>query len=451
MPSKIENLIICTDLNQPFIYGTFLEVLYRLENENPGNNSACLIIGDAHKHNLTKITKLITEEIGISKEKISIYAGISSLSKPQQNEVISFSTEKSKEINSCKDLSSLTYKHYNLGVPILSNLISKTRCINPDINEHRYEITAYIKYSLFTYLSFKNFNTTNKKYTHYYIYNGRHYNTFPISTITPKNTTLYYERFNYRKKLCILPHRIHDFIQYRQSILELWNSSDLNKTQKESIAHDFFEKHTKNKYAQKFTDSRINFEKKFIAFFISSEDEFASLHPEISVSHIFKNQRDAVAFMANWAEQQDEYDLILRVHPHYEEKSVADRDFWNGFSGKNVITIPSHSEISSYNLMSMADKVVSFLSTTGIEATYLGRPSILLGNSPYKGQGATYEPATIEELSALLKTNIEPLPQSSCLPYGFYIETFGYEFEFLKSLGLKDFSELDSHLSQMLI
>ncbi|KDE40452.1 Glycosyltransferase [Nitrincola lacisaponensis] len=441
MAVQAENLVICTDINQPFIYGTFLELLFKLENETPGKNSACIIIGDAHSKNLKKILEL-TLKTGIQKERITIYDGIKSTSNKTQNEIKNFAEAQLKKIKNTESLYDIIYKDHNLGIPILSNLISKTNSIHPKIIDHIDEIYLYIKYSLFTYISFIDFMSKNKKTFNYYIYNGRHYNTYPISLLTPEKHTYYYERFDYGKRLCIIPNRIHDFEKRKALIENFWNSSNLETSQKSIIAHDFFKKHLNNKFTKNFNHEKVNTDKKIVTFFISSEDEFASLHPSIKTSNIFKNQRHAIEWLTNWAKNQNKYTLVLRVHPHYEEKSAEDRLFWNQICGENLITVPSHSNINSYNLMLASEKSISFLSTTGIEAAYLGIPSILIGNSPYKGLGATHEPERTEDLTLMLDRELSPLPQENTLPYGFFANSFGSEFKFIKSLKLNDFSEL---------
>jgi len=61
-----------------------------------------------------------------------------------------------------------------------------------------------------------------------------------------------------------------------------------------------------------------------------------------------------------------------------------------------------------------------------VEATYWGKPSILLSNSMYKGIGAVYEPTTEEEcLRFILEENLKPKSREATLAYGGFLR-MGY-------------------------
>ncbi len=79
----------------------------------------------------------------------------------------------------------------------------------------------------------------------------------------------------------------------------------------------------------------------------------------------------------------------------------------------------------TYRLMRSCEKVLTFGSTTGIEAVYWGRPSVLAGMSYYREMDATYNPNTHDELVQLLRADLAPRAQLPALKYGFYQATFG--------------------------
>jgi len=95
------------------------------------------------------------------------------------------------------------------------------------------------------------------------------------------------------------------------------------------------------------------------------------------------------------------------------------------------------SPINSYDLMHASNKILTFGSTVGIEATYWGKPSILLGPSFYKAFEATHNPESYEELMAmLLDKDLKALAQENTLPYGFHINSFGIPFKIYKPKNL---------------
>lgn len=120
--------------------------------------------------------------------------------------------------------------------------------------------------------------------------------------------------------------------------------------------------------------------------------------------------------------------FYLRVHPHLRGvDSIQTREI-NSFKSENLTVIDSHSDIGTYTLMKEVDKVISFGSTTGIEATYLGLVSIMFGRSLYENIDATYFPRTFEELFSLIRDkNLKPKSKQNTLRFAFYRARYGYK------------------------
>jgi hypothetical protein len=108
-------------------------------------------------------------------------------------------------------------------------------------------------------------------------------------------------------------------------------------------------------------------------------------------------------------------------------KSKVEQRRWAGLAGPHIFNFPPSSRVDSYALMESADAVVSYGSTIGIEAVFWGRPSILLGDSRYRGCGACFEPTTAQQLHDLLDQTgtLAAKPRESTYPYGYYTATFG--------------------------
>ena len=104
--------------------------------------------------------------------------------------------------------------------------------------------------------------------------------------------------------------------------------------------------------------------------------------------------------------------LIVRVHPaevRLRQKSserVADliRSEFPGWQ-EYIKLVDADSPISSYALIQMADKVLVYTSTTGLEAAMMGKQVIVSARTHYRGMGFTTDPATREEYwKTLLET-----------------------------------------------
>ena len=99
--------------------------------------------------------------------------------------------------------------------------------------------------------------------------------------------------------------------------------------------------------------------------------------------------------------------------------------------------IPATSPVSTYALMRKATRVLSFGSTTGIEASFWGVPSILGLRGFYDRLGSTYNPNTHEEMVQLLVSpDIAANDRRGAIMYGYYQKTFGIRFKFYRPLGL---------------
>ena len=76
--------------------------------------------------------------------------------------------------------------------------------------------------------------------------------------------------------------------------------------------------------------------------------------------------------------------------------------------------------------MDIADKVISFGSTTGIEATFWGATSILFGKSFYMHLDAAYQPNSYKSLYNLIQdSSLAPKNKENTLPYGHYMLKYG--------------------------
>lgn len=101
--------------------------------------------------------------------------------------------------------------------------------------------------------------------------------------------------------------------------------------------------------------------------------------------------------------------------------------------GAVLTVLPPESPHDSYALLRAADTVLSFGSTMGIEAVFWGKPSVLAGQSFYRGLGGTYEPTSHEALVELLTRPLEPLDREAALKYGYYLSTRGRPFRYYQA------------------
>jgi hypothetical protein len=75
--------------------------------------------------------------------------------------------------------------------------------------------------------------------------------------------------------------------------------------------------------------------------------------------------------------------------------------------------------------MDIADTVISFGSTAGLEASYWGKPVILLGKCFYFYAEVSYIPNSRNEIALLLETDLKPIDSLNTKKFAYYFETGG--------------------------
>ena len=345
------------------------------------------------------------------------------------------------DVKSQEQLRALKYKDANLGIGVLSSLISKTRDSNPDIYANKDLIKTYLRSTatVYEYVVSVIEKVQPKKVM---VFNGRLACSKAISEAARRMgvSVVYHERGATEDRYQLVDMPIHNLRGVRDRRDSLWASAGEGK---EEIAKSFF---TRKRMGDgigwlSFTQSQVeNKSPKRVAarrlvYFSSSDDEFAAI--EDAVEHkLFESQRVAIRWLINWASEQDDVELVIRIHPHLVEKSEKEREWWCALSGENVVMIPPEDETDSYALADSSDIVLSFNSTIGIEASYWGRPSIVLGDCLYSGLECVYEPNNISDLQSLLETRgLCSKPKENCLPYGYHGVSFGVNYKYFQSEG----------------
>ncbi len=361
----------------------------------------------------------------------------------QVHKILKSTKNQISRIDNIEHIKQIRYEGINFGISVASSYISRLGDPEPPIDNHIIE--KYFYSSIQTYIGAKDII---EKYnpTKVITYNGRYACSKPIIDICHEKNIeiLYHERGATQDKYQLTTYPPHNFRAIRVQISELWESST-NKN-RELTAENYFIRKAQGEginWLSFTTDQKPGMvppkNKKYRwVYYSSSDDEYASLDDELKLDNpIFKSQFDAVEWLISFVSEIKDTELIIRVHPHKQKKSHRLRKYWEDLSGNNVVVIPSNSPIDSYALGKTSDIVITYSSTMGVEAAFLGKPVILLGDALYKGLNCVYEPQTIDELMDLLNTRILlPKPKSNAYPYGFYFYTFGTSYKFYEAESL---------------
>ena len=182
--------------------------------------------------------------------------------------------------------------------------------------------------------------------------------------------------------------------------------------------------------------------KRVIAYFSSSGDEIAEL--EIDWGMFIGNQEAALQLLADECRRLPDTTLVVRSHPHMRMKPEQDLQEWMRAVDRAApdIHLDPYSSVDSYALMTQADLVVTYGSTTGVEAAYAGKPVIVMGPSAYDQLGCARFVATQEELAAAL-VDTRPGSWSAAVSYGLMMRRRGFMLEFVRRDPVDGFSLAD--------
>ena len=166
-----------------------------------------------------------------------------------------------------------------------------------------------------------------------------------------------------------------------------------------------------------------------VVFFSSSGDEIAEL--DLDWSRYFNSQPQALTAVAK-ACREAGYRLVVRTHPHKRLKAPRDVADWLAAvdAASPDLHIDQHSSVDSYALMKQADVVVTYGSTTGVEAGFLERPVIVMGPSAYDELGCAMPVHDEVELGRALAERRHGTWRDA-VPYGLMMKRRGFAYRYL--------------------
>jgi hypothetical protein len=341
--------------------------------------------------------------------------------------------------DSIAELRNYKIDNFEIGDAALSSLVSIVRDPEPDLQVFHVMLSKIILSAHYCYHLFQS-ELQAYSIDIFYNFNGRFATNRAALRASQKKdiSVLIHERGHnfstYELFDNVLPHEIIPFINRASDSWE--NHPDVEN--KNKIAHDFYKNRvngkdqgwvsfTKNQkkglLPEKWDETADN-----IVIFNSSEDEYVSIGKDWDIG-FFESQNTLILKLMN-DPRLSEKKIWVRLHPNMKTmaKKYLEKTY-NVLTGSIEVIMPE-SQINSYDLMNAAQKIITFGSTIGIEATYWGKPSILLGPSFYKAFEATHNPESYEELvTLLLDKDLKSLPQVNTLPYGFHINNFGIPFK----------------------
>jgi hypothetical protein len=344
------------------------------------------------------------------------------------------------------ELINIEYKRAKVGLSVASSLIHQLRDSNPNLNENIDKVRVMLNSAA---MAFNACDTIIKEVSPNlaYVFNGRfvHYRSYMSACIANGVPYKIHERGSSIWKYSVRDFMPHDSDKIQDEIIDFWNTSDISDEIRHEKANEFFIDRRKGREQSWFSFRKYHTEgllpvfdsnKKVITFFTSSDDEFKAVG-DLHKSIYWPSQIDAIKAFIDICRNDSSIQGFLRIHPHINEKSRRDYEFWHNLPlPSNLTLLPSNSGIDSYSLLECSNIVLSSGSTIGVESSYWGTPSICLGPSFYGKLGCVYLPRSETELADLVQSDNLVSNKDACLPYGFYMNEFGVPYKHFIPEGL---------------
>jgi len=174
--------------------------------------------------------------------------------------------------------------------------------------------------------------------------------------------------------------------------------------------------------------------KTVISFFHSSEDELFT----IGLQPIYwKNQFEAINSISKYVSSRNDVRLFVRLHPNLRYKSSREQKRWRIFAerigSEKVKFIFPEESTKTYSLLLQSDKVLTFGSTIGVEASWLRIPSGLMSSALHRELKVCETINCEAELFNFLDGNWNyQVSRFDLYAYSFFLKLGGQSFTYLK-------------------
>lgn len=338
------------------------------------------------------------------------------------------------------DLRSLQWRDVDLGMGVVSSLVSRFKL--PDLDVHRH--SEIVRDAITAFMLAYDAADQVLKANHFdlaYLFNGRFCTTRAVLRATQANQTEFriQERGCNPGHYCLLNDVPHNRVRLQQNILKFWDQHP--DEYRNEHARAFFEGRRKGgshgwpsftSHQDQGVPAEFRKAKYLLSYFCGSDDENVAIGDAFAQQG-FATQADAVLALLDAMKSQPDCHLAIRVHPHLRSKSAESRAFWDNLPlSENCSVIAADSPINSYDLIDASDLVITYASTAGVEASYYGKPVLLLGSSFYDQLSVAHQAYTPDRISEFLSdpANWKSHSQSGSLKYGFYANKNGVPFEY---------------------
>ncbi len=339
-----------------------------------------------------------------------------------------------EKITFMHELISLNYDSISPGSALANELTTLLKNRDIDFKKNRKIIEILIRSYLEVYQSTKNFLERNS-INRLYVFNGRFLHERAVWDASKFSNTAVLLFETTRNRYHLREKGFHDRLNNQIEMINFWDQADLLLEEKIAIGSRYFQllRGKSNPFASH-GELAFNLDKPYFVYFTNSDDEAVGFWE--SWDEKLGNQIDVVKKLQEFFDEQEEYELIIRLHPNLQSKSESQKRDWGVIGDtKNSRVLAADSQIPSYKLLDHSLGVITFGSTIGLEAAFSKKPSLLLADSGYDALGVCDKPMDWEGVFLWINGNrnltqeeLEYRRRRACIR-GFYLELGGIEFQ----------------------
>ena len=342
--------------------------------------------------------------------------------------------EQVKSMNSISALKELRYLEIAPGTALANEITNLTKDRDLDLRSN-WTLIKKIIYSYLEVYSATKIEIQDKNIEKVHVFNGRFLHERAVRDCAKNLQTevLIFEttRDRYFQRL----EGFHSRTDNQKYMLEHWANSLDSESNKFEIGSLYFEElRSKNNPFKVESTEKFNRRNKFFVYFSSSDDEAVGFWDEWREP--LGNQLEVVRRLQDIFNLQNEFDLIIRLHPNLSNKGTSVKSNWSTISPtKRSMVIGPTAKISSYELLDNCVGVISYGSTLGLEAAFNLKPSIVLADSGYDLLEVVDKAQSWDEVAQWLQVGHKMSSESSELRRknstirGYYLATAGIPFE----------------------
>lgn len=343
-------------------------------------------------------------------------------------------------ISMLKDIDVLGVKP---GAALANEITTLTKNRDIDLNKNKRLVRVLVESYLQVYNAVTKFTIANSV-DRIFLFNGRflHERAVWDAARTQGVQVVLFETT--RNRYFLREEGFHSRSNNQKVMLEHWDNSDLILKERLEIGSKYFsELRSRSRPFFMETKKDLKIGKPYFVYFSSSDDEAVGFWDEWNEP--LGEQIECVKRLQKIFDNQNRYELIVRLHPNLKNKSDNQKLGWLTIKDSESSRIIGPEEpISSYELLDNSVGSITFGSTIGLESAFALKPSLVIADCGYDLLGVVDKATSWADVSNWIfknhKINEEELlhrRNQACIR-GFFIATGGITFNYttLVDMGL---------------